>query len=70
MPGENFMSVSVIADDSGLGDAFSTALFLMDIDEGKKLVENTDGIEAIWVLPDGEIVYSSGFEAYTFEYEM
>ena len=42
----------------------------MDIDEGKKLVENTDGIEAMWVLPDGEIVYSSGFEAYTFEYEM
>lgn len=70
MPGENFMSVSVLADDSGLGDAFSTALFLMDIDEGKKLVENTDGIEAMWVLPDGERVYSSGFEDYTFEYEM
>ncbi len=69
MPGENFMSVSVIADDSGLGDAFSTALFLMDIDEGKKLVEETDGVEAMWVLPDGKIVYSDGFEGYTFEYE-
>ena len=68
MPGENFMSVSVLAEDSGLGDAFSTSLFLMDIDEGKRLVEATDGVEAMWVLPDGELVYSSGFEAFTFEY--
>lgn len=69
MPGENFMSVSVLADDSGLGDAFSTSLFLMDLNEGKRLVEATDGVEAMWVLPDGELVYSSGFEAFTFEYE-
>ncbi len=70
MPGENFMSVSVITKDSGLGDIFSTALFLMSFDEGKKLIEETDGIEAMWVLPNGEILYSSGFEGYTFEYEM
>lgn len=69
MPGENFMSVSVIADDSGLGDALSTALFLMDIDEGKALVKSIDGVEAMWVLPDGEIVYSDGFQDYTFDYE-
>lgn len=70
MPGENFMSVSIIGDDSGLGDALSTSLFLMDIDEGKKLVKSIEGVEAMWVLPDGEIVYSDGFEDYTFEYEI
>ncbi len=69
MPGVNFKSVSVITDDSGLGDAFSTALFLMSYEEGKALVEKTDNIEAMWVMPDGEQRYSSGFGDYTFDYE-
>lgn len=70
MPGDKYMSVSVLTDDSGLGDAFSTALFLMSYEEGLKLVEATENIEAMWVMPDGEQRYSSGFEKYTFEYEM
>ena len=69
MPGVNFKSVSVITDDSGLGDAFSTALFLMSYEEGEKLVEKTENIEAMWVMPDGEQRYSSGFNDYTFDYE-
>ena len=69
MPGTKYKSVSVITNDSGLGDAFSTALFLMDYEQGKKLVEETDNVEAMWVLPDGEQAYSSGFHNYTFEYE-
>ncbi len=69
MPGVNFKSVSVITDDSGLGDAFSTALFLMSYEDGKALVEKTENIEAMWVMPDGEQRYSSGFEGYTFDYE-
>ena len=69
MPGTKYMSVSVITNDSGLGDAFSTALFLMDYEEGKKLVEETPNVEAMWVLPDGKQLYSSGFENYTFDYE-
>ena len=69
MPGVNFRSVSVITDNSGLGDAFSTALFLMSYEEGKALVEKTENVEAMWVMPDGEQRYSSGFEAYTFDYE-
>ena len=69
MPGTKYKSVSVITNDSGLGDAFSTALFLMDYEQGKALVEATDNVEAMWVLPDGEQVYSSGFHSYTFEYE-
>ena len=69
MPGVNFKSVSVITDDSGLGDAFSTALFLMSYEEGMALVEKTENIEAMWVMPDGEQKYSSGFGDYTFDYE-
>ncbi len=69
MPGIKFKSVSVITNDSGLGDAFSTALFIMGYKEGKELVEKTDNIEAMWVMPDGEQRYSSGFDSYTFDYE-
>lgn len=69
MPGDKYKSVSVLCDDSGTGDAFSTALFLLSYEEGKKLVEETDGVEAMWVMPDGEQRYSSGFKGYTFDYE-
>lgn len=69
MPGERYLSVSVLCESSAMGDAFSTALFNMDLGEGAALVESLEGIEAMWVLPDGEQVYSSGFESFTFDYE-
>lgn len=69
MPGTKYKSVSIITKDSGLGDALSTALFLMDEAEGRALIESIDNTEAMWVLPDGEQVYSSGFKDFTFEYE-
>lgn len=69
MPGVNFKSVSVITDDSGLGDAFSTALFILSYEEGKALVEKTENVEAMWVMPDGEQRYSEGFNDYSFDYE-
>ncbi len=67
MPGSNFMSVSVLAEDSGMGDAFSTALFLMRYEDGLQLIEKTENVEAMWVMPDGEQRYSSGFKTYTYE---
>ncbi len=69
MPGERYMSVSVLCKSSALADALSTALFNMDLDEGIELVEKLDGVEAMWVHNDGEISYSSGFESYCFEYK-
>lgn len=69
LPGEKYLAVSVLCRDSALGDALSTALFLMDLDEGHALVESTPDVEAMWTLPGGEQKYSSGFEAYTFAME-
>ncbi len=69
MPGEKYLSVSVLCLDSGMADALSTALFNMDHEKGLALVESLESVEAMWVLPSGEIKYSSGFENYTFEYE-
>ena len=64
MPGENFRSVSVICESSAVGDALSTALFCMTYDEGEALVNSLENVEAMWVLPSGEIKYSAGFEKY------
>lgn len=68
MPSENFSSVSVICKDSGLADALSTALFCMSYEEGERLVESLDGVEALWVDNSGKLYYSKGFSAYTFDY--
>jgi len=61
MPSTYRRSVTILCDDSGLADALSTALFLMDREAGQKLLDST-GAEAMWVDGDGEIFYSPGFE--------
>lgn len=66
-PENRYLSVSVLYSDSGVADAYSTALFNMNLQEGLALVESVDGMEAMWVTPDGEITRSSGFENYTIE---
>ena len=61
MPSTCWRSVTILCDDSGLADALSTALFLMDREAGQKLLDST-GAEAMWVDAAGEIFYSPGFE--------
>lgn len=67
MPAEGFLSVSVVCKHSGQGDALSTALFCMSLEEGLALVESIPGAEAFWVLPDGTTKQSQGFSAYLSE---
>ena len=62
-PSTYWSSVTILCADSGLGDALSTALFLLPLEEGQKLLD-TCGAEAMWVTPEGEIFYSPGFEDY------
>ncbi len=62
LPENKFLSVSVLCEDSGLGDALSTALFCMSLDEGKALVAGIESVESMWVLADGTQVYSSGWK--------
>ncbi len=62
MPPEYVPSVSVLTNDSGMADALSTALFNMEVSEGLELAESLPGTEALWVMKDGGIRCSSGFE--------
>ncbi len=64
MPADYMQAVSVLTDDSGLGDGLSTQLFLMPVEEGLELVESMDGVEALWVEMDGTVITSSGFDEY------
>ena len=64
MPAEFMTSVSVICEDSALGDALSTGLFNMSIEDGKNLVNSMDGVEAVWVDNNYNKTYSNGFEKY------
>jgi thiamine biosynthesis lipoprotein len=64
MPAETYRSVSVVCADSALGDALSTALFCMDMEQGKALVQSLENVEVLWVFEDGREVRTSGFDAY------
>lgn len=61
MPLNYFDSVTILCNDSGKADALSTALFNMTIPDGKALLENLEGVDAIWVLPDGSYDCTEGF---------
>ena len=62
MPGEYWRSVSVICPDSGLADALSTALFLMDRQTGEALALQC-GAEVLWVDAEGSEFMTTGFES-------
>ena len=61
-PSDRYLSVSIYCHDSGLADALSTSVFNMTPEQGKALIESLPQTEAMWILTDGEIRYSSGFE--------
>lgn len=65
MPSEQYRSVSVICLDSGMGDALSTALFCMSLEEGTALINSLENVEAMWVFEDGTKIKSEQFDAYT-----
>ncbi len=65
MPADRgYISVSVICDNSGMGDGLSTALFCMNLEDGMALINSLDGVEAMWVTPDLVKHYSNGFSNY------
>lgn len=60
---ENFMkSVTVVTKNSAYADILSTYLFLLPIEDGLKLVNSLDGVEAIW--NNDAIYYSRDFNIY------
>lgn len=65
LPAAYYESLTVITRDSGLADALSTALFCLPWEESVELAESLEGVEALWIFPDGEQRETSGFSVYT-----
>ena len=63
-PAAYFNGVSVLAPDSGVADCLTTGLFCMPLEEGQKIVESLDGVEALWCTTDGQLVASSGWSSH------
>lgn len=60
MPSNKWKAVSVIANDSGVADALSTALFLLSKEDGELLLSKFGGV-AVWTDNDGNEYFSPGF---------
>lgn len=56
-PAGRYRALTVVTDDSGLGDFLSTCLYVMDYEEGRAFAEEL-GVKVLWVFPDGEVRYT------------
>lgn len=63
-PSRGNQSVSVIAKDSTMADAISTAIFAMDPEKGFKLLESLPEVEGIIMGDDGHIGLSPGLKGH------
>lgn len=61
------MQVTIISDDSVMGEALSTACFVSGLDEGMKLAEKY-GVDAIFVDTDKNIWYNNPDVLNSFEF--
>lgn len=57
-------SVTIISNRSVTGDCLSTVCYSLGKDEGLKLINSIDGVEAMFITDNNEIYYSDNFESY------
>jgi len=63
MPADRFRSVTIIAQDSGIADFLSTALFMMSREDGEALLKKYEA-EAYWIDKDNRVSMTDGFKKY------
>ncbi|WP_300278401.1 FAD:protein FMN transferase [Peptacetobacter sp.] len=58
----NLLSVTIVSNKSINCDALSTSAFALGLEEGKKLIESIDDVDAIFVTKDKKIYLTKGFD--------
>jgi len=61
MPSVYSRSVTVLAEDSGIADALSTALFIVPAAHGQEILKRFPDAEALWITQTGEQIKTDGF---------
>ncbi len=56
------ISTTIVSDASIDGDALSTATFVLGLDKGMKLVENLNGVEAVFITSDKKVYTTPGLK--------
>ena len=67
-PATHCHAVTIVVADSGLADGLSTAAFIMPLEQAKALIKSK-GAEAVFVMNDGTLEYTSGFKAFILKME-
>ena len=57
----DLLGVTILSESSMEGDAYSTICLCLGLEDGMKLIEKTEGLEALFITSDMELHYSSGF---------
>lgn len=64
-PSDEFKSVTIICNDSKLGDVLSTVLTLTSVEDGKKIINDLkEDIEVVWYTKDDKIIITNGVSNY------
>ncbi len=63
-PVENGLdSVTILSESSAVGDALSTACYVLGLDKGMELVKQYDGVDAVFIGTDGSVTMTDGAKA-------
>ena len=64
MPSRKMVSVTILCESSILADFLSTALFVLPYEEGRQVADSLEGVEVMWILPDGSVQATDGMKDY------
>lgn len=56
----DLLGVTILSDSSTVGDALSTTCFVLGPEDGMRLIESLDDVEAVFITKDYALHYSSG----------